>query len=186
MPFVEDPRLVRGLDYYTRTTFEYQVPSLGPTQNAVGGGGRYDGLAEDLGWPERFPGIGWALGVDRTLLAIERSAHDRDLATDLPTEARVDAFVIPLVPEAAAPAFALTTALRRGGIAADLGFDGRRAGAQLKAANRAGARVALLLGPDELAGDTTTLKDLGTGEQRTLARSESVPAVATLLGHAGA
>src|SRR5665811_1796156 len=68
-PITHDPRLVRGLDYYTRTTFEYQAAGLG-AQNAVGGGGRYDGLAEDLGWRERFPGIGWALGVDRTGLAL--------------------------------------------------------------------------------------------------------------------
>ncbi|MDP8978256.1 MAG: histidine--tRNA ligase, partial [Actinomycetota bacterium] len=69
LPLTHDPRLVRGLDYYTRTTFEYQAGTLG-AQNAVGGGGRYDGLAEDLGWPERFPGVGWALGVDRTVLAL--------------------------------------------------------------------------------------------------------------------
>ena len=166
IPVTWDPVLVRGLDYYTRTTFEYTSTGLG-AQSAVGGGGRYDGLAEDLGWPERFPGIGWALGVDRTVLAVTGGAEPEPAS-------RVEVFVVATAPAATDEAFALASTLRRAGVATDLGFDGRRLRAQLKAADRAGARVAVLIGPEELARGGVTLKDLASGEQRPLAREEVV------------
>ena len=153
----QDPTLVRGLDYYTRTTFEYQVPTLG-AQSAVGGGGRYDGLAEDLGYGERFPGIGLALGIDRTVLAVHGAAP-------APDAARVAAYVVPTDSTVSAEAFALVSRLRRAGIAADLGVDGRRAKAHFKSADRAGARVALVVGPQEVADGVVSVKDLATGEQ---------------------
>jgi histidyl-tRNA synthetase len=174
LPLTHDPRLVRGLDYYTRTTFEYQAAGLG-AQNAVGGGGRYDGLAEELGWPERFPGIGWALGVDRTLLALRGpggGAAERPAATG-----RVEAFVIVADAALAGEALALVTRLRRGGTSSDLAFGGRSVKAQFKAANRSGARVALVLGRDEAARGVVTVKDLVTGEQREVARGDVASAL---------
>lgn len=157
IPVTQDPRLVRGLDYYTRTTFEYQVDTLG-AQSAVGGGGRYDGLAEQLGWGERFPGIGLALGVDRTLLAVT-GGQTPDPAP------RVTVFVVPTGEEVRAEAFAVASTLRRAGVSTDVGVDGRRARAQFKAADRAGARYAVVLGPDEVERGVVTVKDLATGEQ---------------------
>ena len=164
IPLTQDPRLVRGLDYYTRTTFEYQVSTLG-AQSAVGGGGRYDGLAEQLGWGERFPGIGLALGVDRTLLAIT----DREGAA---TTSRVACFVVPTGDEVRGAAFALVSRLRRAGIPADVGSERRRARAHFKAADRAGARFALVLGPDEVERGVVAVKDLRSGEQVEVAIDE--------------
>jgi len=158
VPLTHDPRLVRGLDYYSRTTFEYQAGGLG-AQNAVGGGGRYDGLAEDLGWPDRFSGVGWALGTDRTLLALELAGVSPG------DEGRVSVFVV-AAPGLQAEAFALVTRLRRAGVACDLGFDARGMKAQFKAADRAGAAVALVLGPDEVERGVVAVKDLVSGEQR--------------------
>jgi histidyl-tRNA synthetase len=171
VPLTHDPRLVRGLDYYTRTAFEYQAGTLG-AQNAVGGGGRYDGLAEDLGWGERFPGIGWALGVDRTVLALTADGA----AAEPP--ARVDAFVAYTDPSLAGAALALAGELRRAGVATDLGFDARSLKAQLKTADRSGARVALVLGPAEAERAAVAVKDLRTGDQREVARADVVTAVA--------
>lgn len=170
LELTQDPMLVRGLDYYTRTTFEYVAADLG-AQNAVGGGGRYDGLAEDLGWPERVPGIGWALGVDRTLLALRGAGE----APARPP--RVQAFVTVADQTLSDAAFALVAELRRAGVAADLGFDGRGLRGQLKAADRAGAGVALVLGADEAARDVVTVRDLASGEQHEVARDEVVAAV---------
>lgn len=171
VPLTHDARLVRGLDYYTRTTFEYQAGGLG-AQNAVGGGGRYDGLAEDLGWPDRFPGVGWALGVDRTVLAVERAAGG-----ELRSPPRVAAFVV-VPPGLDAECFALLTALRRRGVAADTAFGGRSVKAQFKAADRSGARWALVVGPQELADGTVTLRDLAGGGQEAVPRDQAVDRVA--------
>ena len=169
VPLTHDPQLVRGLDYYTRTTFEYQALGLG-AQNAVGGGGRYDGLAEDLGWPEPFPGVGWALGIDRTVLA---------LGDQVAPPPRAEVFVVAVDPSLESVAFALVAELRRAGIPADQSFGGRRMKAQLKLADRSGARLAVMLGPDEVARDVVTVRDLATGEQREVARAEVVAAVAS-------
>ena len=165
VPLTHDPRLVRGLDYYSRTTFEYQAGNLG-AQNAVGGGGRYDGLAEDLGWGERFPGIGWALGIDRTVLAL------RTAGAAPPPPSRVDVFVVVAAPEARARAFALVSQLRREGVRTDMGFDARSVKAQFKVADRSGARWTLVLGSDELERGVVTVKDLNSGEQRTVDPAE--------------
>ncbi|HYN36213.1 MAG TPA: histidine--tRNA ligase [Actinomycetota bacterium] len=153
-----EPRLVRGLDYYTRTAFEYVAGDLG-AQNAVGGGGRYDGLSESLGGPP-LPGIGFALGLDRIILA--RS----DDATPVVGPVRV--YAVALGEEAQKEALKLVTRLRAAGVGADLDLAGRGMKGQMKDADRSGARWALILGAEELASGTATLKDLASGEQRSI------------------
>jgi histidyl-tRNA synthetase len=167
VPLTHDPRLVRGLDYYSRTTFEFQAAGLG-AQNAVGGGGRYDGLAEDLGWPERFPGVGWAMGVDRTLLALGAGEGFPDVRP------RVDVFIVAIDSSLAPTALRVATRLRRAGVACDLAFGGRSAKAQFKVADRSGAARVVVLGPDEVARGVATVKDLRTGEQREVADADLV------------
>jgi histidyl-tRNA synthetase len=149
-----EPRLVRGLDYYTRTAFEFVADNLG-SQSAVGGGGRYDGLAESLGG-DPLPGIGFALGLDRVLLAGDAFAE---------SGSRVDVYVVTAAPEARGAAFALATRLRAAGAGADLDLAGRSMKGQMKDAARSGARWAVILGPEELAANAAMLKDLSTGEQ---------------------
>lgn len=151
------PRLVRGLDYYVRTTFECVHDGLG-AQSAIGGGGRYDGLIETLGGPV-MAGVGFGLGVDRTCLAVQAEGIDLSVGRHL------GAFVVALAPECRDAALRLVTTLRSAGVAADFAFDGRSLKAAMKSADRSGARFALLLGPDELARGTVVVKDLTSGEQ---------------------
>jgi len=161
VPFTVAPRLVRGLDYYTRTTFEFRGVGLGASQDAVGGGGRYDGLTEDLGGPAT-PGIGFALGVDRTLLAC-----DAEGVFGAPVGA-VAAFVVDVVD--GTHATALCDELRRAGLGADRAYDGRSMKAQMKKADGSGAVVALIVGDQEVADGTVVVKDLRTGEQEAVSR----------------
>jgi histidyl-tRNA synthetase len=156
--YEDDPRLVRGLDYYTRTLFEFQHDGLGAAQNAVGGGGRYDGLSELLGGP-RLPGVGFALGVDRTLLAME--------AEGLPSPAQldVDVFAVPMGEDAARVLFSAVAELRRAGVRADLASADRGLKGAMKAADRSGARYAVVAGERDLAEGVAQVKDLGTGDQ---------------------
>lgn len=165
IPIIHDAKLVRGLDYYTRTTFEYQATNLG-AQSAVGGGGRFDGLAEDLGWNEPFQGIGLALGVDRTYLSVYGVApgEPNPAIARMP---RVDVFGIPMGAEFAPAVFSLITALRREGIRAEMGESTRKPRALFKSADRAGATYALIIGEEEANAATVTVKDLGTGNQYT-------------------
>jgi histidyl-tRNA synthetase len=151
IPYTVEPRLVRGLDYYTRTTFELQAEALASAQNAVGGGGRYDGLAEALGGPPT-PGIGFGLGVERLLLAA-----DAEGVWPVP-ETPLDVFVVDVT--GGEVARDLTSTLRRAGLGADRGFDGRSMKAQMKAADRSGARFAAIVGEDEVAKGVVTLRDL--------------------------
>jgi histidyl-tRNA synthetase len=160
LAFTDEPRLVRGLDYYTRTLYEFVHDGLG-AQSAVGGGGRYDGLAEMLGGP-RLPGVGWALGVERTLLAMEAEG----LA--LADSSGVDVFAVSIGAAAARRSFGLVTELRRAGVSADL-VTGRALKGAMKAADRSGASYAVVLGDRDLAADVAQLKNLRTGDQ------ESVP-----------
>ena len=151
VPYELAPRLVRGLDYYRRTTFELVADSLDAAQNAVGGGGRYDGLVEDLGGPPT-DGIGFALGVDRILLALEAEG-----AAEAPADA-VEVYLVDLTDGAAARD--LTHELRAAGIAADRRFGGGSMRSQMKSADRSGARWAVLVGSDELASGVVTVRDL--------------------------
>jgi histidyl-tRNA synthetase len=159
--FEDDPRLVRGLDYYTRTTFEFVHDGLG-AQSAVGGGGRYDGLSEMIGGPA-LPSVGWALGVDRTVLALEAEG------VVLPVPRAVDVFAVPLGEEAGRVLFAAVTGLRREGVSADLAYGGKGLKAAMKAADRSGARFALVAGDRDLAEGLVQLKDLTTGDQHPVA-----------------
>jgi histidyl-tRNA synthetase len=156
--WVEAPRLVRGLDYYVRTTFEWQVPALGTAQDAVGGGGRYDGLSELLGGPPA-PGTGWAIGLDRTVLALDRTGR-------LPPDPwRLDALVVPLVDAARGTAQVLVRDLRRAGLVADLPYAERTLNGHMKAAARAGARTVVILGERELAAGQAAVRDMTARSQ---------------------
>jgi len=170
VPYVEAPLLVRGLDYYRRTTFELASGSLDAAQNALGGGGRYDGLSEDLGGPPT-DGIGFALGVDRVLLACD--AEDAFPAPDN----SVVAFVVDLVGGGAARD--ITHELRAVGLAADRRFGGGSMKSQMKSADRSGAAFAILVGEDEMAANEVTLRPLRGhdgpgGEQRRVPRNSLV------------
>ena len=157
VPFEPAPRLVRGLDYYMRTTFELVHDGLG-AQSAVGGGGRYDGLSELIGGPA-LPGIGWALGVERTLLALEAEG------VAVPGADGPAIFVVPL--GAAAKAWGLTAVgeLRAAGVAADLAYGDRGLKGSMKAADRSGARWAVVVGDRDLAVGVVQLKELTSGAQ---------------------
>lgn len=151
------PRLVRGLDYYVRTTFECVHDGLG-AQSAIGGGGRYDGLIETLGGPN-MGGVGFGLGVDRTCLAVQ--AENLDENTDQATKV----YVIPIGPSASLIAMNLVGQLRSQSIGTELAFDGRSMKAAMKSADRSGAKFALLIGDDELAMQSVLVKNLISGEQ---------------------
>lgn len=169
IPFVLEPRLVRGLDYYTHTTFEFQASALESAQNAIGGGGRYDGLAAALGGPDT-PGVGFAAGIERILLACD--AEDVFTGPD----GAVDVFVVDVT--GGRQALELTAAFRAAGISADRSFDGRSMKAQMKAANRSGASIAVIIGEDELAEGSATVRAMRTDAgQRTVARAELLPTV---------
>jgi len=156
--FEISPRLVRGLDYYTRTTFEFTADSLEASQNAVGGGGRYDGLVEDLGGPVT-PGIGFALGVDRILMAC-----DAEGVFPRPRSA-LDVFVVDVT--GGSEALGVCDLLRGVGLGADRAYGGRSMKAQMKLADRSGAPFAVIIGEDELASGEITLRDLrGDAGQR--------------------
>jgi histidyl-tRNA synthetase len=166
IPFTVAPRLVRGLDYYRRTTFEFAAEALDAAQNAVGGGGRYDGLVEEMGGPAT-PGIGFALGVDRTLLACDAEGVFGLPAADL------DAFVVDTT--GGATALALTAELRAAGLRVDRAFDNRSMKSQMKAADRSGAAVALIVGSDELAAGTVVVRPLrGGGDQVAVPRDHVI------------
>ena len=171
------PRLVRGLDYYTRTTFEFASEALESAQNALGGGGRYDRLAEEMGGPPS-PGIGFGIGIERVLIACDAEGV-------LPTPApRIDAYVVDAVgpagdggvPESAAATevAALLAELRETGLSADRAYGGRSVRAQTKSADRAGARYVVLFGRSEMERGAVAVRDMESGEQVEVARSRVV------------
>ncbi len=153
------PRLVRGLDYYMRTTFEVAHGNLG-AQNAVLGGGRYDGLAEAIGSPVAAPGIGFSIGEDRLAMTVDRAA-----------EQELDVFIAPLGDAALRHAGALARELRRAGTSVEVAANAKLKRA-MELANKLGARYALILGDDEIAAGEYTLKQMETGEQHRVARGE--------------
>lgn len=155
--FTVAPRLVRGLDYYTRTAFEFTTELLDAAQSTVCGGGRYDLLSESLGGP-RLPGIGFGSGIERVLLAQQAAGR-------APEGPRPDCFVLALGADENATAWALTWALRDAGLAADLPYAAKSLKAGLKQADRVGARFAALIGPAERAAGACTMRDMSSGEQ---------------------
>jgi histidyl-tRNA synthetase len=167
-----DETLVRGLDYYTHTLFEFQSAALGNAQSTILGGGRYDGLIEQLGGPAT-PGIGFGSGIERVLLTC-----DAEGVFGAPGP-RVDCFVVDTA--GGESATALAQGLRLEGVATDRAFDARSMKAQMKAASKSGARLAAIIGEDELAKEVVTVRDLETGEQSTVARDEVVDHIRKVL-----
>jgi histidyl-tRNA synthetase len=162
IPFEVRPRLVRGLDYYMRTTFEIVHGALG-AQNSVLGGGRYDGLAEALGSKVHSPGIGFSIGEDRLVMTLEQAGGEPKLALDL--------FIAPLGDAALGQAALLARDLRRLGVTLEVAPEGKLKRA-MELANKLAARYALILGEDELAAGRYTLKDMASGEQQSVAREQ--------------
>ena len=152
-------RLVRGLDYYTRTTFEILGQNLG-AQDALLGGGRYDGLVKTLGGPDR-PGIGYAAGLERLVMS---------MSPDDETATRPDAYVVAIGDDAQASVQVLARDLRHAGLSALVDYEARSPRAQMKRADRAGAAYVLIVGSDELARDEVSVKNMTTGEQEAVPR----------------
>jgi histidyl-tRNA synthetase len=176
VPYVIDHRLVRGFDYYTRTTFEFAARALDAAQNGVGGGGRYDGLVEMLGG-DPTPGIGFGIGVERVLLACDAEGV---FPVDAPP---VDAYVIDTA--GGESAVALTAELRRAGLRADRAFDERSMKSQMKSADKSNALVALIVGPRELEAEVVMLRPLRSDEeQRPVPRAAIVDEVRAFVGRA--
>lgn len=173
--YEQDHRLVRGLDYYTRTTFEFiegeaSVQALG-SQNALLGGGRYDGLSESIGGP-RAPGIGFAIGEDRLVLALQASAQEKPRLADI--------YVAPLGESVNPAALALAKELRSGGLRVELGDGAFRLKKSLEIADKQ-ARTVVILGEDELASGILTVKNFATGEQLKIPRGRLAQELAALL-----
>jgi histidyl-tRNA synthetase len=173
IPYRLTPGLVRGLDYYQRTVFEYVSTALDNAQTAIGGGGRYDGLVEDLGGPATA-GVGFALGVDRTLLACD---SENVFAVGSPG---VEAFFIDVVDGMSA--LRLCEQVRAAGFTADRAFDGRSMKSQMKAADRCGAAFAIIIGEDEANAGTCTVRHLDTSEQQVIPQSELIQYLSRSLG----
>ena len=156
--YVINPRMVRGLDYYTKTTFEFVHDGLG-AQSGIGGGGRYDGLMAQLGG-QSLSGIGFGLGVDRTLLALQAEGVNVDSPT------RCEVFGVPLGEQAKGRMVTLAGKLRAAGVRVDVAYGNRGLKGAMKAADRSGATFALVLGERDLAAEQIGVKDLSSGEQR--------------------
>lgn len=161
VPFEVRPRLVRGLDYYMRTTFEVTLGSLG-AQNSVLGGGRYDGLAEALGSKVHSPGIGFSIGEDRLVMSVEEQFPDPD---------PVQLFIAPMGEDAFRHASKIARDIRRKGASVELAPAGKLK-KLMETANKVGAQHTLLVGDDEIASGTYTLKNMKTGEQEKLSREQ--------------
>lgn len=175
IPYIEEPKLVRGLDYYTRTVFEVQVDAGLGSQNAIGGGGRYDRLMEEYGGAPT-PGLGFALGFERTMLAMEAAG------VVVPRPALADVYVARVDVSVSDAVFALLAGLRDSGIAAEGDHQGRSLKSQFKQADRLGAALVLVVGPDELEAGEVTVRDMRTREEVRVALDE-VPAHAARMLH---
>lgn len=162
IPFELDPGLVRGLDYYTRTVFEFPSKSLG---FALGGGGRYDGLVEELGG-KPTPALGFGLGLDRILMALDAQK------TEFPEDEKCEIYIASMGEAALKKAFELTDRLHKCGISADCDLCARGLKAQMKYADRIGAKYTIVLGDDELASGKAELKHMADGEKRKITLGE--------------
>ena len=171
IPFEVKPRLVRGLDYYMRTTFEVTHGDLG-AQNSVLGGGRYDGLAESLGSSVPGPGIGFSIGEDRLVMTVDQEAPNT-------INDALDVFLIPMGDAALRHAGELARELRRGGLSVEVPAGGKLKRA-MELANKLSARYVVILGEDEIAAGEYSIKDMKSGEQRRAKREELLPALTPL------
>ncbi|MEQ7122961.1 histidine--tRNA ligase [Actinopolymorpha sp. B11F2] len=163
----DNPRLVRGLDYYVRTTFEFVHDDLG-AQSSIGGGGRYDGLLATIGGPD-LGGVGFGLGVDRTVLAVQAEG------LTVGDQGRCDVYVVALGAAARRHTVTLLRDLRQSGVRSDTAYGGQGLKGAMKAAGRSGASHAVVLGDRDLEQGTAQLKDLGTGDQTSVPLGELVP-----------
>src|ERR1700739_3973224 len=166
VPYVINPRMGRGLDYYTKTTFEFVHDGLG-AQSGIGGGGRYDGLMRELGRQD-LSGIGFGLGVDRTLLAVGAEGKSVGETT------RCDVFGVPLSEQAKLKLSVLAGQLRALGARLDIAYGDRGLKGAMRAADRSGARIALVLGDRDIEAGTVGVKDLATGAQVSVAMDSVV------------
>jgi histidyl-tRNA synthetase len=164
VPFSLNDRLVRGLDYYTRTAFEFTHGALG-AQNAILGGGRYDGLSEALGGPAA-PGIGFAIGEDRLVMSLQESTPAESVVR------KPDVYIAPLGAGMNAEAARLARELRRHDVVADLGDETFRLKKSFETATKAGAKYILIVGENEIKADAFALKNLATGEQVSVPRAD--------------
>ncbi|KZS75306.1 histidine--tRNA ligase [Mycobacterium kansasii] len=173
VPYVINARMVRGLDYYTKTTFEFVHDGLG-AQSGIGGGGRYDGLMRQLGGQD-LSGIGFGLGVDRTLLALRAEGKSVGETT------RCDVFGVPLSEQAKLKLAVLAAQLRASGLRIDLAYGDRGLKGAMRAADRSGARIALVVGDRDIEAATVGVKDLATGDQVSVALDSVVAEVISRL-----
>ena len=173
VPYVINPRLVRGLDYYTKTTFEFIHDGLG-AQSGIGGGGRYDGLMAQLGGQD-LSGIGFGLGVDRTMLALRAEGKAVGDA------GRCEVFGVPLGEQAKLELATLAAALRGAGVRVDMAYGDRGVKGAMRAADRSGARLALVAGDRDIQAGTVGVKDLSTGQQDDVAVASVVAEVLSRL-----
>jgi histidyl-tRNA synthetase len=160
-----DGTLVRGFDYYTGTTFEYECASLG-AQKGIGGGGRYDGLVEELGGPAAAA-IGFGTGMERIVLALQSAGITA-------TDSGIDVFFMVLDAAARGEAVKVIDRLRRSGISVDTDYAGRKPKGQMKQANRLGARITVIIGEDELKAGAAAVKDMTSGKQEDVDFNELV------------
>ncbi|MDN3426901.1 histidine--tRNA ligase [Microbacterium sp. APC 3898] len=164
--FVVDPNLVRGLDYYNHTAFEIMSDAEGfGAITTLAGGGRYNGLVEDLGGPES-PGIGFAMSIERLLLALEMEKVEIGQSNNL------EVYVVAMDESTKKKAFSVVRDLRMNGISADMDFTGRKVKAQMKSADRKGAGFVIVIGETELESGKVALKEMATGEQQEMAFEE--------------
>ncbi|QAY65192.1 histidine--tRNA ligase [Paenibacillus protaetiae] len=170
IPFVINPKLVRGLDYYTHTAFEYKAEGIGAI-DTIGGGGRYNGLVSEIGGPEQ-PGVGLGLGLERTIMLLEHQAQQ------LPDPHRLDVYLVALGEASERRVTQLTYELRKAGLRAERDYLGRKMKAQLKSADRFEARYTAILGDDELARGEIALKEMATGEQKVIPLDQLVQELA--------
>jgi len=164
IPFTINPRLVRGLDYYTMTAFEIKMAEIGAVETLCGGG-RYNGLVAELGGDD-MPGIGFAFSIERLLIALEKQG------IELPVEQGIDCYIVVQTPEAKTLAFRLLDQLRSAGVVAEMDYLDRKMKAQLKAADRLAARYTAIIGEAELQNGTIVVKEMATGEQREVPADE--------------
>ena len=165
IPYLVQPNLVRGLDYYVQTTFEFSTESIDAAQDAIGGGGRYDGLAAEMGAPAT-PGVGFALGLDRTLMACEAEK------TFIGPEQLLQVYVIDTT--GGENSLVITDQLRQNGFKVDRSFGDRSMKAQMKAADKSGAKIALIVGEDEVEKGVVTIRDLRGEEGQEEIASDSI------------